>query len=420
MSNFWKIYFKMFAIWGTFFIIISFGFFAVEVIASGCIFLAIGVMLPFVIAFIQEYSRSKEENQIRNAIMKREATNLLKIMSDVLNDISARFNLKLPQEIFNAIVYDAANHLTIQTVSADGRKCDVKNENDLYEFVYAILVYHVTGLKRYLPEWEKDIFPSGEKVDRFKVKTKCFYFIKNYLLQNSIQSLSYEDPKIKEELISIIKNSVIAGKNGEKSILNSYDSANNVFSESFSAEINSCIEQIIRKIESNIKNAENLDAESVAFAEVVDSEFGVIKKSPLARLDFSIYIFFNLYCSLCGPNNEKFVRKFEDSYETFLKNYFRSEINDSTLVNKIFDQRLIAYDKIMRTAEDADGALINKINDFLIQDIWFNSPLSEAVPIIGDTDKMLLHVEVATLYRKTFEDIGPLVKSLADLSNQLK
>lgn len=175
------------------------------------------------------------------------------------------------------------------------------------------------------------------------------------------------------------------------------------------------VRNILNIIEKNVYNSSLSLGSEIEFSDE-NTGFGVIKQNPIARLDYSIYIFFNIYCSLGHTKNEKFVRKFGDMYERILKEYFSQEIDDEALVNEIFDNRLISYDKIMMTSEDKDGDLIYIISQFISNDLWANDPLSKKIFIAPYTKALPLNLEINLLYRNIFQEIKPYYMNLNDIS----
>jgi hypothetical protein len=118
----------------------------------------------------------------------------------------------------------------------------------------------------------------------------------------------------------------------------------------------------------------------------------LIHDVPLAELDFSIYVFFRIYCNLCSPNNHKFVTMFGDLYESHLKEAYTDTIPYEDFVDSVFDNRLSKYDAIMQSTQNATEDLALQFYQFVSKDLWSNDPLSDTITVTNITEHhRLLH-----------------------------
>jgi hypothetical protein len=154
----------------------------------------------------------------------------------------------------------------------------------------------------------------------------------------------------------------------------SYESSIKTFWE----DVYSSIESIHTAIKTEIKN-HNSKRELL------------IHDVPLAELDFSIYVFFRIYCNLCSPNNHKFVTMFGDLYESYLKESYADTIPYDDFVDSIFDNRLTRYDAIMQSTQNATEDLALQFYQFISKDLWSNDPLSDTITVtnIKESDRLI-------------------------------
>ncbi len=285
------------------------------------------------------------------------------------------------------------------------RKFYAGNKEDAFVMINSVVAYHTSNFKKIVPLiCKNENIPLPPEAD---IKFFCFKFWQYVIYSKSKDSLhSFPSAFIKEFGHTRQQASQKAPKSDSFSPQN------------WEEEIHSIIKKILDIIIRNISDMDESSFPELSEAAFEVEEFGVIKQKATSRLDYAIFIFFNLYCSLGTPNNEKFIIKYAEIYEKVLKEYFSNEIQSASLLNAIFDSRLISYDSIMRTSEDKDGDLIYQIAQFIAKDLWLNEPLAKEWYIAGITKELSLKMEITLLYRLIFDEIKPLYKELADLSRK--
>lgn len=397
-----------------------------------------------------------KKNMEEQAQIKASNNSLISVVHTVLKDLRLS---EISTEVKKKIEDDSVDFIKVLTVdeyrkyrgtffSPLNTHCCVTDATQLCCIIHAIILYHHKDIQRCLFMAAKE--ENLQEINVRAAKLHCFKYIYKLLSDEDFSSLDTQNATFKEELKRIAKLSAPTThinpkfpKKDEDSntshnntdllkfreLFLSQDSKYNAtpinhsidfnatFSQKSEEKLCSLIKSILDIVIRNISDMDESSFPELSEAAFEVEDFGVIKQKATARLDYAIYIFFNLYCSLGTPNNEEFMMKFAEMYEKILKERFSNEIQSASLLNAVFDSRLISYDSIMRTSEDKDGDLIYQITQFIAKDLWLNEPLSKEWYIAGITKEFSLKMEITLLYRLIFDEIKPLYKELVNLSS---
>ena len=142
-----------------------------------------------------------------------------------------------------------------------------------------------------------------------------------------------------------------------------------------------------------------------------------MKDSQLAQLDYSIYVYFTLYCALCKPNCEYFVADFLNITEYYLNEYYSERLDEKDLSKKILEDRLIRYDEIMQSSSDKEKSINHQLLQYIIKDIRSNDPLSKPIFINDAFENIEILTEIRILSNNVFTDINPYFEDLTKLAD---
>lgn len=142
---------------------------------------------------------------------------------------------------------------------------------------------------------------------------------------------------------------------------------------------------------------------------------GIIIGCPIARLDFSIYIFFEIYCSLCSAGHKKLLDHFSDIFIEKLTKFYNTVYRlDIDFIGTIFNNRIDQYENtIANNPKNPD--FLKDIIHFIKNDIH-DEPLSEST-IIESIDKHLqIYIEVTSIYEAAIKSMMPTIRELHRLN----
>ena len=173
------------------------------------------------------------------------------------------------------------------------------------------------------------------------------------------------------------------------------------------------------------------EIQAIINQKIASYENGLIKTSDIAKIDFSYYIFFNVYVPLCSLSSERFCRVFYKVYESVIFDTFLPYVSDPAFFEKLFNDRSDTYDNILLESQKqgfkrADH-LKFQISQYISKDLWSNDYFSKQLFVVDLDKKFTLDMEISDLFFQItdsldscFDKLQELDKTYSDMNNSVK
>ena len=141
-----------------------------------------------------------------------------------------------------------------------------------------------------------------------------------------------------------------------------------------------------------------------------------ICQKATAQLDYFFYLFFINYIIICSTNNKQFVMTYAKLYQQKLKDHFSGKITKSK-IDKIINDRIAEYDKIMAKSENFLRELQCAVEQHLVKDIWFPDVDDDLIGIVGIEEQLEIRSEIENISEYIFDQTEDHYKKLYELWN---
>lgn len=141
-----------------------------------------------------------------------------------------------------------------------------------------------------------------------------------------------------------------------------------------------------------------------------------IKESAVARLDFSYYIFFIIYCNLSNPQNKKFLPIYLEAFEAAISDYYSEEITSPELIDNLFADRSAEYDRIMTQSQNTYAAVYERLVQFVTRDLFSDDYFSKSIFLIDFHKTINLKGQLALIIKRINNQTVDHINALKDLA----
>lgn len=142
-----------------------------------------------------------------------------------------------------------------------------------------------------------------------------------------------------------------------------------------------------------------------------------IKQSTVAIIDFSYYIFFNLYVPLCNFASTNFCSTFYEFYEGYIRVNFKFDISDPDFFESFFNDRVDTYNRVCENSTNRFDDLARQAAAFIANDFSENYISDTYLSLPGITDIASALTEIKELYLSMTDELKSFRSELAYLNN---